>query len=66
MISREPTLERLATAQSLPPAARQALELLVKELPLKQAVSLAAALTHAPRNALYDAALALKASKASP
>ena len=52
--------------QSLPPAARQALELLVKELPLKQAVSLAAALTHAPRNALYDAALALKASKASP
>ena len=55
-----------AASEALPPAARQALELLVKELPLKQAVSLAAALTHAPRNALYDAALALKASKASP
>ena len=54
------------TMQSLPPAARQALELLVKELPLKQAVSLAAALTHAPRNALYEAALALKASQSSP
>jgi 16S rRNA (cytidine1402-2'-O)-methyltransferase len=36
------------------------LKLLMAELPLKTAVKLAADITHTPRNALYEAALALK------
>jgi 16S rRNA (cytidine1402-2'-O)-methyltransferase len=41
--------------------ALRVLDLLLAELPLKQAVSLAAAITGAKRNALYDAALARRA-----
>ncbi|WCM93694.1 16S rRNA (cytidine(1402)-2'-O)-methyltransferase [Acidovorax sp. NCPPB 2350] len=43
-----------------PEAALRVLRLLLAELPLKTAVRLAADITGAPRNALYDAALALK------
>jgi 16S rRNA (cytidine1402-2'-O)-methyltransferase len=42
--------------------ALRVLDLLLAELPLKQAVSLAAAITGAKRNALYDAALARRAA----
>lgn len=47
---------------SLPPLALTTLRALLAELPLKQAVSLAAQISGAPRNALYDAALRLKAA----
>ncbi len=43
-------------------AGLRVLELLLAELPVKTAVRLAAEITGAPRNALYDAALKLKAS----
>jgi 16S rRNA (cytidine1402-2'-O)-methyltransferase len=49
-----------ASNDALPAEAERVLKLLMAELPLKQAVSLATAMTQAPRNALYERALALK------
>lgn len=48
------------SADELPPEVARVLAPLVAELPLKQAVALAVQITGAPRNQLYDAALALK------
>lgn len=49
-----------AADDALPAEALRVLALLAAELPLKQAVALAAQISGAPRNRLYDAALALK------
>ena len=49
--------ERRATARTT-----DCCKVLLARLPLKQAVALAAKLTGAPRNALYERALALKGS----
>jgi 16S rRNA (cytidine1402-2'-O)-methyltransferase len=55
-----PPAPAVAEEDALPAEAERALRTLLAELPLKQAVSLAATLSGAPRNALYQRALALK------
>jgi 16S rRNA (cytidine1402-2'-O)-methyltransferase len=47
-----------AAGAGLDPAAQRLLQVLLRELPLKRAVALAAELGAAPRNLLYEAALA--------
>ena len=49
-----------AAGDGPPPETERLLALLLRELPLKQAVALAVELTGAPRNALYERALARK------
>jgi 16S rRNA (cytidine1402-2'-O)-methyltransferase len=72
-LSREPELQRgefvlllggaEPAAEGLPAEARRTLEILLGELPLKQAVALAARITGLPRNALYAEAVARRQGK---
>ncbi len=53
-----------ASADALPVEAERLIAVLARELPIKQAVALAAEASGAPRNALYARALALRAGDA--
>ncbi len=55
-----------AATHALPPTASRALRVLLRELPLAQAVSLAAEIGEAPRKALYAQALAWRAEDDTP
>jgi 16S rRNA (cytidine1402-2'-O)-methyltransferase len=60
LVLHAPEAAAAAADDELPAQATRALRLLLQELPLKQAVHLAAQLSGAPRNALYDEALRWK------